>query len=152
MTNENHARAATVHVGDQLSGLLDGELTQQQRQRVSLHLEECAECARLLDELAALRARMGESDLSGLPEDRWRENMNDSGVTLSRGLGWLALIGAGVVIGAVGVFEFLTDPGLGAGWKVLFSIFYLGWLGLFISVLRQRLIERRTDRYKDVEI
>ena len=50
------------------------------------------------------------------------------------------------------VFEFLTDPGLGAGWKVLISAFYLGWLGLFVSVLRQRLIERKTDRYKDVEI
>lgn len=152
MTNENEARAAGVHVEDQLSGFLDGELTQQQRQRVQLHLEDCAECARLLDELTALRSRMGRTDLSGLPEDRWRENMNDSAVTLSRGLGWLALIGAGVVIGAIGVFEFLTDPGLGAGWKLLFTVFYLGWLGLFISVLRQRLIERRTDRYKDVEI
>ena len=102
--------------------------------------------------MTALRARMGQSDLSGLPPDEWREDMDDSGVTLSRGLGWLLLIGAGVIIGAIAAFEFLTDPGLGAGWKVLISAFYLGWLGLFVSVLRQRLIERKTDRYKDVEI
>ena len=152
MRNEHGGADGAAHVGDRLSGYLDGELTQQQRQRVALHLEDCTECARLLDELTDLRARMGQSDLSGLPQDEWREDMDDSGVTLSRGLGWLLLIGAGVIIGAIVVFEFLTDPGLGAGWKVLISAFYLGWLGLFVSVLRQRLIERKTDRYKDVEI
>jgi hypothetical protein len=152
MTNEHGGATRAAHVGEQLSGYLDGELTQQQRQRVRLHLEECAECAHLLEELTTLRARTGESDLSGLGADRWRENMNEPGVALSRGLGWLLLIGAGVMIGAIGVFKFLTDPGLGAGWKILVSAFYLGWLGLFISVLRQRLIERRSDPYKDVEI
>jgi len=141
-----------AHVGDRLSGYLDGELTQQQRQRVQLHLEDCAECRRLLDELTAVRTRLGASDLSGLPADRWREDMDESGVALARGLGWLLLIGAGVVIGAIAIFHFLADPGLGAGWKLLIGAFYLGWLALFVSVLRQRLIERRTDRYKDVEI
>lgn len=151
MTTE-HGGSPTAHVGDRLSGYLDGELTQQQRQRVQLHLEDCAECRRLLDELTAVRTRMGMSELSGLPADRWRENMDESGVALSRGLGWLLLVGAGVLIGAVAIFQFLTDPGLGVGWKFLISAFYLGWLALFVSVLRQRLIERRTDRYKDVEI
>jgi predicted anti-sigma-YlaC factor YlaD len=152
MTTEHGGADRAAHVEEQLSGYLDGELNQQQRQRVRLHLEDCAECAKLLAELTALRARLGESDLSGLPADQWRENMNDSGVTLTRGIGWLLLIGAGVIIGAIAVFEFLTDPGPGVGWKLLISAFYLGWIGLFISVLRQRLIERKTDRYKDVEI
>jgi hypothetical protein len=35
---------------------------------------------------------------------------------------------------------------------VLTSALYLGLAALFVSVLRQRLIERKTDRYKDVEI
>ena len=152
MTIEHGGGDRAAHVEERLSGYLDGELTQQQRQRVRLHLEDCTECATLLDELTALRARLGESDLSGLPTDQWRENMNDSGVTLTRGIDWLLLIGAGVIIGAIALFEFLTDPGLGVGWKLLISAFYLGWLALFVSVLRQRLIERKTDRYKDVEI
>ena len=110
MSNEHGA----AHVGDRLSGYLDGELTQQERQRVALHLEDCTECARLLDELTALRARMGQSDLSGLPQDEWREDMDDSGVTLSRGLGWLLLIAAGVIIGAI---PGLCCPGTGTGYE-----------------------------------
>jgi len=152
MTSERAGAARAGHVGEQLSGYLDGELTQQQRQRVELHLADCAECARLRDELAALRARIGRSGLSPVGEDRWRETMNDSGVALARGLGWLLLIGAGVIIGAIAVFLFLADESVKTGWKVLISAFYLGWIALFVSVLRQRLIERRSDRYKDVEI
>jgi len=34
-----------------LSGYLDGELTQGDRQRVELILEDCAECARVFDEM-----------------------------------------------------------------------------------------------------
>jgi len=143
---------AGEHVGEQLSGYLDGELTQQQRQRVDLHLADCKDCAGMLDELEALRQRMGQSGLSRKVEDDWREEMDDMGVKLSRGIGWVLLVGAAVIIGAFLVFMFLTDPGLTGFWKFVISAFYIGLLGLFVSVLRQRLLVRKTDKYKDVEI
>jgi predicted anti-sigma-YlaC factor YlaD len=152
MTTEHGGAEGAGHVDERLSGYLDGELTQQQRQRVELHLAACADCARLRDELQALRERLRGSRLSEVGEDQWRENMNDDTVTLTRGIGWLLLIGAVVVIGAVAVYGFLAAPDIGFGWKTLISLFYLGWLALFVSVLRQRLIERKTDKYKDVEI
>jgi len=150
--NEHEDLGVAGHVGERLTGYLDGELTQQQAQRVELHLAACAECAALLAELQALRARIGATRLSDTDADHWRENMNEPGVSLFRGLGWLLLIGAGVLIGAVAVYAFFTDPAIGTGWKALITLFYLGWVALFVSVLRQRLIERRADPYKDVEI
>ena len=78
--------------------------------------------------------------------------MDDLGVKLSRGIGWVLLIGAAVIIGGFIVLQFLTDPGITGTWKFIIGAFYVGLLGLFISVLRQRLLERKTDRYKDVEI
>ena len=150
--NNSRGGVAESHVGERLSGYLDGELTQQERQRVELHLADCGECAGMLEELRALRRRMGRSELSRIHEDEWREDMNDPGVQLSRGIGWILLIGAALVIGGIVVFAFLTDPGISSGMKFLISVFYLGLAGLFVSVLRQRLIERKTDKYKDVEI
>ena len=150
--NESHTGVADQHVGEQLSGYLDGELTQQDRQRVELHLAGCEECAGMLAELEDLRRRMGQSGLSSKHDDHWREDMDDLGVKLSRGMGWLLLIGAALIIGGFIVFSFLTDPGMSGGWKLVISAFYLGLAGLFVSVLRQRLIERKTDKYKDVEI
>ena len=55
---------AGEHVGEQLSGYLDGELTQQERQRVDLHLADCQDCAGMLRDLEDLRERMGQSGLS----------------------------------------------------------------------------------------
>ena len=78
--------------------------------------------------------------------------MDDLGVRLSRGMGWLLLIGTALIFGGFIVFSFLSDPGISVGWKLVISAFYLGLAGLFVSVLRQRLIERKTDKYKDVEI
>ena len=150
--NETRGGTIEAHVGERLSGYLDGELTQQDRQRVELHLADCPDCASVLEELRALRQRMGQSGLSQRYADQWREDMDDTGVKLSRGIGWLLLIAAAVVIGGIAVLGFLTDPGIEWFWKLLISGFYLGLTGLFVSVLRQRLIERKTDKYKDVDI
>ena len=150
--HRTEGNAVETHVGERLSGYLDGELTQQERQRVELHLADCDACRGMLGELEALRERMGRSELSRVNEDRWRESMDDTGVQLSRGIGWLLVIGAALLIGAVVIYQLLTDPGISGFMKFVISAFYLGLAGLFFSVLRQRLIERKTDKYKDVEI
>jgi anti-sigma factor RsiW len=48
-------RPVDQHLGELLSGFVDGELTQQERQRVRLHCEECDECRENLANLRALR-------------------------------------------------------------------------------------------------
>lgn len=140
------------HVGDRLSGYLDGELTQQQRQKVELHLEQCAQCSKLLVDLQELRGRMHGARLSPMGADQWRENMDEPAVQLSKGIGWVLVIGAVLVLFTIVVFHFLADDSISGFMKFLISAFYLGWAALFVSVLRQRLIEGKTDKYKDVEI
>jgi anti-sigma factor RsiW len=145
-------RISDQHVGERLSGYLDGELTQQERQRIDLHLESCEKCTKLLGELAELRTRMSSSAPGGPGEDRWRESMDDDGVRLSRGIGWVLVIAAAIILGGVAVVHFIADPGVDGGMKLLIGGLYLGLAALFVSVLRQRLIESKTDKYKDVEI
>jgi len=141
-----------THVGEMLSGFVDGELTQQQRQRVTLHCENCAECRDNLDSLRVLRERIAGAGLSEIGEDKWRESMNESTVEITRGIGWILFI-AGLLIDAViGLVGFIFSDEISVGMKLLLSSIY-GGLGLLLfSVLRQRLIERKTDKYKDVEI
>lgn len=131
---------------------MDGELTQQQRQRVELHCETCADCRAELKALRDIRQRVGEAQLPGAGEDRWRETIRDFPVRASRGLGWLLAIGGCLALGAIGVVDFLKDPAVTTRVKLLVALIYGGGALLFVSVLRQRLIERRSDKYKDVEI
>jgi len=140
------------HVGELLSGYIDGELTQQQRQRVAIHCSDCAVCASELDELGKLRAEIGAAKLSEYGEDKWRESMSDTSVRSSRGIGWFLLIGGVLLAGGIGVFGFVTDPDVEWYVKLITGAIYGGLALLFISVLRQRLVEQKSDKYKDVEI
>ncbi len=140
------------HVGEWLSGYIDGELTQQQRQRVEIHCGTCGDCERELNDLRALRRDVSDAQLSEYGEDVWRENMNDSTVKATRSIGWMLFLGAVLICGGIGIYEFVLDSSMGIFEKLLIGAIYGGLALLFISVLRQRLIERKTDKYKDVEI
>jgi len=79
--------------------------------------------------------------------------MNDAAAKTTRGFGWLLVLGGIMLAGAVGVFELFTGAStMTLVEKLIVGGLYGGMLLLFISVLRQRLIERKTDKYKDVEI
>ena len=140
------------HVGEQLSGYVDGELTQQERQIVTLHCEKCDECRENLLRLRERRQRISKASLSEVGEDKWRETMNDTTVQTTRSIGWLLFIGGLLVIAAIGLVGFIFSDEIPIGMKLLLVAIYGGLAALFLSVLRQRLIERKTDKYKDVEI
>jgi hypothetical protein len=147
-----NTRSIDDHVGEMLSGYIDGELTQQQRQRVEVHCDTCEECKGNLEDLRALRDRVGRSHLSELGDDIWREQMDDTTVKATRGIGWLMFIGGLLILAGYGIYEFVIDTSMPLGIKLLFAAIYGGMGVLFFSALRQRLIERKTDKYKDVEI
>ena len=150
MVNQNQIE--NQHVGEQLSGFIDGELTQQERQIVTLHCEVCADCRENLERLQDLRHRIGESGLSEVGEDQWRESIEDPTVQLTRGIGWLLFVVGLLVVAGIGLVGFLFSDDISVGMKFLMVAIYGGLAALFFSVLRQRLIESKTDKYKEVEI
>jgi hypothetical protein len=139
-------------VGELLSGYIDGELTQQQAQRVRLHCESCPNCAEQLEELQELRREVGNTRLSPLSDDIWREHMKEPTVEVTRGIGWILFIAGVIGISGIAIYEFVIDAAMPMHIKVITSLVWLGLGALLISVLRQRLIERKSDKYKDVEI
>ena len=148
----NKTQHLDKHVGELLSGYVDGELTQQERQRIEIHLGNCSECTLSLQELRALQERVGSAQLSEFGQDVWREKMDDTAVKVSRGVGWLLLIGFALAGAGFVIYEFVSSSSRTLTEKLLVGGIYLGLALLFFSVVRQRLIERKTDKYKDVEI
>ena len=56
-----------------ISGYLDGALPQVQSQRVRLHVEDCATCRSLLEELSTLRETAMSTRFHGPADDEWPE-------------------------------------------------------------------------------
>ena len=141
-----------VHVGELMSGYIDGELTQQERQRIEVHCDTCSECSSTLAELIELRETVGNSRLSVTGEDKWRETMIDSTVQTTRSMGWFFFVAGLVVIAGVGLVGFVLTDDIHILMKLLLVAIYGGLASVFFSVIRQRLIEQKNDKYKDVEI
>ena len=139
-------------IDDLLSGYLDGELTQGKQQLVEVHVSGCAQCTSRLKELEKVRASVAGLHFETINPNDWRQLMNDATVRTTRVLGWLLLVGGALALVGFGIYEWLlleNEPPV-VKWGI--AALYLGFAVLFLSVLRQRLIARKTDKYKDVEI
>ncbi len=78
--------------------------------------------------------------------------MNNSSVSTSRHLGWVLFIAGVAVLGGYSIYAIAVDDNVSLGEKLGILALVLGLGGLLFSVLRERLIARKTDRYKDVEL
>jgi predicted anti-sigma-YlaC factor YlaD len=139
-------------IDELLSGYLDGELTQGDRQRVELHLESCSKCREAYGELARLREAVGDLAFGELSQDEWSKIMNDVTVRTSRGSGWVLYVVGLVIVCGYAAYEFAVDEKVPALIKSGVGALVLGLVLLFVSVLRERLMARKTDKYEDVQI
>jgi hypothetical protein len=131
-----------------ISGLLDGELDAEQQADLDEHLIGCRACQRELDSLRTLF--IGTADAFGgaaVPRETWDHFLDDVYNRMERRTGWVLLIVGGVLLTAFGTYTFLMEPWGSALVKTLVATPVIGLLVLFISVLRQRLENIKTDRY-----
>ncbi len=139
---------------DLMMGYLDNELSDEQRQRFEEHLAGCGECAGELEEFRKLKAITDEVTLVE-PENRmWQEYWGSIYNRIERGVGWIILSIAGILLVIYGGFkiieELIKDPTVGMILKIGLLALIAGLAILFVSVLRETLYFWKKDRYKDV--
>lgn len=134
----------------QLSGYIDGELTQGEEQRVRLHLEDCVECRNATDELRRLKEATMTTKFK-VPEDtQWDEAPRGTVSRLLRNFGWLIALAWAVGILGYGLWRAAADS------TDLFEVvavfgFWLALALIFLSVLIDRIRTLKTDRYRRVQ-
>ena len=154
---DSSASTATPFPEELLSGYLDGALTQQEEQQVRLHLERSPEARAMLEELAALRQAARSTPFAPIEDRQWSEapRTRASAIAMRLGIVLLALCGLGLVIGVVWQAShapFGTEMKRGMIWWAagLWVSGLGGALLVFLSVLGDRLSDRRHDRYRRV--
>ena len=139
-------------VAEKLSGYIDGELTQQQAQQVSVHVEECLSCGQLHSELLSMQAKIKTIKTEGGEEAALEKIMQDPDAQQKQKWGWLLLITGTVMIMGFALIEFILSSELSMFEKFASGFLWIGGLLLFLSVLRQRAIATKTDKYKDINL
>ena len=130
-----------------LAGYLDGEIPSSDREEVEAHLEGCAECRGELDEMRVLVDVTTQLQVAQPEEEVWDSFLDGVYNRVERKSGWLLLILGVLILSAMGLFYYVVQPWTSVTAKMAFGLPFVGLAILFISVLRERLSIRGTDRY-----
>lgn len=132
-----------------LSGYLDGELTQAEEQRVRIRLEDDPQARRLLEEMRMTREATMTTEFH-VPEDlQWDERPRRPLSGLLRSGGWLIFVLWAVGVAGFALWQLVVSPE--PIWQKLLAVGGLSGLALLLlSVLLDRLRDRKTDRYRRV--
>jgi predicted anti-sigma-YlaC factor YlaD len=131
-----------------ISGYLDDELEPEIRAELEAHLEDCPKCRREFDTMKRLfwgtSAAVAADDL---PEETWDEFLDNVYNRLERKTGWVVFVFGVLCLTLFGTYVFLMEPWTSALIKLMVATPVAGLAILFVSVLRQRLENLKTDRY-----
>jgi anti-sigma factor RsiW len=143
----------TCHrINEMISGYIDNELTQQQRQYVALHLESCEICQQSAQELEQITIAIKEHDMPAMEADRMEAIMQSSVSKTIQTIAWSAvLIGTGILLAFV-VLEFWIGSTTSTSEKILASLIWGGLVGIFLVVVKQQWVARKADKYKGVNL
>lgn len=134
-----------------LSGYVDGELTQGDRQRVELHLEECATCRDTVESLRSIREVTMSTEFR-VPEDtQWDEAPRGALSGFLNSVGWLVAIAWFVGMGVYVVWQIATDEESLRYEGLIGFALILAFVLIVLSALIDRLKTRKNDPYRKVE-
>lgn len=135
------------HIQPMLSGYLDDELDEEERSQLENHLATCSQCKTELESMTELLAVSGDIDIDMPSDEVWDEFLEKVYNRLERRTGWMLFVIGVVALGLVGLYYLVTTDWASPGVKMTVEIGLAGLLLLFVSVLRQRLFLRKSDRY-----
>jgi len=130
--------------------LLDGEMSNEEKMQYEVHLQECEDCRSEMEDLGMLVEWTNELKLREPDDEFWDSYWNVLYRRAERGTGFLCLmIGVSAllvyaIVKAVTSPQFLTFTGL------TITLVLVGFLILFLSVVRERCHERKNDPYRKV--
>ncbi len=137
-----------------MMGYLDGELSPEQKKALEEHLQECAHCREEWEKFSQLKKETEEMKFRPLPEIYWDEYWQNVYNRIERGIGWIFVSIGAIILLVIGAWDLLRDfflnPREPLIEKVGVGFLILGIIIVFVSVLREKLMIRKVDKYRRI--
>ncbi len=140
------------HVSEKMSGFIDNELTQQESQKIRVHIEQCKSCSQLHADLMDMQSKIKSIQSDGGEEAALEKIMEDLGAKKTQNWGWIFVVIGSVMMMGYASMNILSEIDLTTFEGFFSTLIGLGGLLLFISVIRQRMVASKTDKYKDINL
>ena len=134
---------------------LDGEISPAEKARLEEHLKSCCGCGRAFAEYGRIAAATNEVALRPVPQEQWELYWTNVHNRLERSFAQAVFYFGAAFVAAFAVMRFagwvVTTSSL--SWWVKGAILALaaGFAWLFVSVAREKLTLRKTDKYTEVK-
>lgn len=138
-----------------IMALIDQELSVEERNEVEAHLELCDHCRSVYSKLTKLKGVTQEMKFKKLPEMYWDEYWRHIYNRIERGVSWIFISLGTILILSFIVWQWLThlfaDTQIHPLLKTGIVVFSVGLIVLIVSILREKLMVRKVDKYRKVE-
>jgi len=144
------------HYRTLLTGYVDEELADREREQLESHLSACEACARELEELVTFKEHLAmlkfKEPSDAELERYWSRVYN----RLERGVGWILVSLGSIILLSWGALEIIQEMFRDSEITLVVRIgvvsLVVGIVVLFVSVFRERLSVRKSDKYsREVE-
>jgi len=134
-----------------LSAYIDNELSASEMIELGEHLKSCDNCRNALDQYLKLKKTSADIKLVDPPVDSMEHYWSTVSAKLSRGVGWIFFIIGSIILAIYAIYQFAVDRTIDSFVKIVIAAIVIGLVMLFLSVLIERMRERKTDRYTGVQ-
>jgi len=131
--------------------LLDDELSVEEKKQYEEHVKNCADCRRELKEIGRVVELTNDLKLRAPDEEFWARYWDSLFHRLERGTGFVLMIAGILVVLAYAVYEAVTSPEFFTVKGISIAVILLGLVVVFLSVVRERYHESKSDPYKGVK-
>jgi len=138
-----------------IMGKIDGELSPQEERLMEEHLSACSKCQAQYERFVQLKKEASDMKFKPLPEMYWDEYWEHVYNKMERGISWILISLGFIIVAAFGGYqvleEFFHDPNQPLIIKIGTGSFALGLIFLFVSVLREKLMVKKVDKYRSIQ-
>ena len=150
---KNQLPCETIEV--KVMALLDEELSEQDTIMVKEHLQACTRCSEQYASLKKLKEVTGSMKMKKLPEYYWDDYWTHIYNRIERGISWVLISLGLIIVLAFASWEVLTtliaDQEMNPLLKGGIFVLLIGSIILIVSVLREKILVKRIDKYREVK-
>ncbi len=138
-----------------LMGYIDDELTELEAFHIEEHLKECRECAKELEEFRRLKEVTHNMRVSTPDDKYWEIYWSNIYNRIERRVGWIMVSIGSILLTSYAIYylvaSLLFKGEIPLVVRIGVVVLVVGFCTLIISVLRERIITSRGDKYERIQ-